>query len=307
MINLPDSRTYDLTFELLSALERHDRPKAVGAWDSMNQLDPEHRLSLQGFRCLAAYDGDPTAELSAAQRLIEKYPDDERMKLVKLNALRSLGRCDDRIAALEEICGKGKCDPVFYQELAGEISADARELPRSIRLLRRVLRRQFRRGASLHALAGQFWSQLDRQRALELYRFTACLDDKNETAAQDYFLASQHLRKTDEALALLRARFDRFGSRSSLPARTLHWALDGMWRGTDASAVLEEACRRRPDDGDLLLYMAKAHVRYGGEKARTLLNAAAGRTRPADWFRGRNRLTPFGRPGRGIVAMAKGS
>ncbi len=153
----------------------------------MSAQEPDHRLTLLSAKSLAHYDGDPSAELQVVDRWREKFPDDGGLKYWRLSLLRYLGRRDSRLAELEEICRKGATDPVFYQELAADLTADAREQSRSIRLLHKSLRRQPRSGASLHGLAGIYWAKLDREKSLELYRFAACLDDKNESAGAKLF------------------------------------------------------------------------------------------------------------------------
>ena len=99
---------------------------------------------------------------------------------------------------------------------------------------------------------------------LELYRLASCIDDKDEGLALAYFAAARHLHREDEPLRLLTGRFRRFGTRSSQPARTLHWALWELDRAAEAAAVLEEALRLRPHDGELLLYAAAAAA-WAGE------------------------------------------
>ncbi len=168
---------------------------------------------------------------------------------------------------LEKRCRSPHSHPIFNKELADELAADAREYPRAIRLLRKALYRQAPTGAALHGLAGRYWDLLDRSRSLELYRLAASLDDRNETAARSYFVASRYLRKTDEVLSFLQARFARFAGQSSQPARTLSWALDALGRGSEATAVLDEALRRRPDNAALMLFIVSQQRRHGGEKA----------------------------------------
>ncbi|MGD1276271.1 MAG: C39 family peptidase [Tepidisphaeraceae bacterium] len=293
-LNLPDAALHDRLFELWTALEKHDRAAAQRSLDAMNAQAPDHWLPLIGAKSLAQYDGDPAAELQVVDRWLEKFPDDAALKFLRASLLRSLGRRDLRLQELENICSKGATDPVFYQELANDLALDAREHARSIRLLRKALRRQPRSGASLHALAGIYWANLDREKAMELYRFAACLEDKNESAAQSYFAAGRNLRKTDEAMAMLRSRFERFGDHSAQPAMTLFGALDAISQLPQAMAVLEESQRRRPDDGDLILYAARNYARHGGnEKAKSLLNSAKGKTHAVNWLRSAATLASY--------------
>ena len=140
--------------------------------------------------------------------------------------------------------------------------------------------------AGVYVLARVAWDAGRRDEALELYRFASCLDDKDEGLARAYFAAARCLRREDEPLRLLSARFRRLGSLSSWPARTLHGALAGLDRADEAAAVLDEALRLRPDDGDLRLFAAEADA-HVGETARAAerLESARGVCRRGDWLR----------------------
>src|SRR6185295_18906380 len=122
--------------------------------------------------------------------------------------------------------------------------------------------------------------------SLELYRFAACVEDRNERYAQSYFVAARHLRQTAAALLFLRNRFRRFGKKSGWPGRTLFWAYEQLDRSREALAVLEEARALRPDDGELLLFASDVYDRYGPpEKAGEALKAAEGRSHRTAWLR----------------------
>ena len=122
--------------------------------------------------------------------------------------------------------------------------------------------------------------------AVELYRFAACLDDKDEGLARNYFQTARYLHREDEALRFLEGRFRRYGTRSSWPARTLSWALAELERKPEAVAVLEEALRLRPGDGDLLMFVAEVHAAHGEfDRAAERLEAARGQSRRGDWLR----------------------
>ncbi|HJS09501.1 MAG TPA: tetratricopeptide repeat protein, partial [Pirellulales bacterium] len=138
------------------------------------------------------------------------------------------------------------------------------------------------------ALANLYWSQRRFEEAFELYRIAASLEDKDEQFAHSYFLAGQCLKRTDTVLKFLRRRFERFGAKSSLPARTLEHACRLLDRTTEAQEVLERAMRMRPDDGELLLYAADAMLSHSFEhsqRADELLQAARDRSPRPLWLR----------------------
>jgi cellulose synthase operon protein C len=285
-LDLPDAPLYDQYHRLQRALQQHDRPEAQRIYEGLRETAPDHRLTQQARRSLAAYDSDPTELLACAERMLELYPDDGNLQLLKLSCLRDLARRDERLALLQGLCAKKETHPVFRQQYAQELAPDAREHPRAIRLLRRCIRVQPGEGGSQYLLARILWDQRRFEEALALFRFAACLEDTNEVVAQGYFFASRHLKQTEATVQFLASRFRRFGTRSSQPARTLYWALSEIDQTPKAFEVLEEALRLRPDDGELQLFAAQAHSHHGEfERAARHLAAAEGKTQRTEWLR----------------------
>src|SRR5262249_51548004 len=94
------------------------------------------------------------------------------------------------------------------------------------------------------------------------------------------------LGKTEEALEFLEQRFERFGSKSGQPARTLSWAYFQLERTREGFQVLEKALRRRPDDADLLLYAVDQRIQFGRfREARELLIQAKDKSQKTAWLR----------------------
>jgi tetratricopeptide (TPR) repeat protein len=285
-LDLPEAGLYDRFYDLHRALDRHERPAAEAAAAALAARAPGHRLSLMAKRALAAYDADRAGMLAATEELLNLYPEDLNLEISRLGLLRELSRREDRLAALERLSEGPKAHPMFRPLYAQELAADARHAPRAVALLRETLRLTPRDASSLRALADLLWNRLERDEALELYRFAACIEDKNEDLAAAYFIACRHLRQTAGAVLFLRNRVRRFGKASGWPVRTLFWALDQLDRTPEAFEALEEALRARPDDGELLLYAADARSRTGDfARAAELLAAAEGKARPALYLR----------------------
>jgi tetratricopeptide (TPR) repeat protein len=284
-LTLPDADLYDRLYRIQRALTRYDRAAAGAEYEALRAAAPGHRLTLQAARVLAVADADPTALLASVEGLLKVFPDAPLYTLARWSCLRDLGRRDDRVALLEAARAREKGDPTFDRLLALELLPDARQHPRAIRLLRSAIRRRPYDEGNLATLAQLLWAQRRFEEALELYGFAACLDDKDEGLARDCFAASRHLKRTEETLRFLRRRFDRFGAKSSQPARTLYWALDAFERAPEALAVLDEALALR-DDGELLVYAAQCRAENGdGARAEELLAAAAGRCPRVAWLR----------------------
>lgn len=285
-IALKDAELWDSLNEVQRALARHDRAAALRICDEMTARAPDHRLSINARRSLASYDSDSVGALLCVEQLLAQFPDDANLQLSKCSLLRSLSRRIDYLDYLKQLCEKPGSTSLLWQMWAAELKLDAREHGRAQRLLRRGMRQRPRDGANLHILAGIFWDRGELARAAELYRFAACADDKNENFTRSFFIASRHLRQTDEALRTLRNRFHRFGTRSGYPGRTLFLALEDLDRTTEAFEVLDRAVAMRPDDAELLLFTAAAQGRWGRyDRAKQLLDQAKPRSANVSWLR----------------------
>lgn len=293
--DLPEARFHDLLHEIQRALMEHDRPRAAKALQTLAVEAGDHRLHHHARRALAAYDHDRLSALDASRRLLELQPGEPLHRLGVLANLRDLAHRDERLRLLKESAEEKDAHPLFWQLYAQELSGDARRHDEAVRLLRRTLAAMPRHAASLHTLANVLWSRRRLTEACELYRFAACVEDKDEEYAAAYFVASRHLGRTDETLAFLRGRFRRFGRRSSHPARTLAWACEQLELQHEALHVLDEAVALRPDDGDLLLAAADTRARMGDAAgADLLLERARGRAKDSVWTRARARLAQYG-------------
>ncbi len=204
-LNLPDASLHDRLHELNRALHKHDRAAAQKALDEMVAESPAHRLTLTGRRALAGYDANTPAMLAAIEALLVQHPEDANLRLTKLSCLRELGRRDERLEYLRQLTAPRFAEPIFWQALADELRADAREHAEARRWVERALRRRLD-GYCLSTLADLLWSGQQFDEALLVYRFAACLDDKREPPARTYFLAARARKQTDTALRLLKGK-----------------------------------------------------------------------------------------------------
>lgn len=293
-VELPDAELYDHNYELQKALEVHDRAAAETHWRHMETLDAEHRLTIHARGVIAHYDADLRQLLDCANRLLERFPDDANQLLTKLRLLREFGRRDERLKLLEEICAKPRSHPVFWHQYARELLDDGRRRALGRYWLRRAMRARPGDASDLRLTAGYLWEQNERDEALRMFRFAACLEDKNEAFSMAYFNAARHCNQADAARRFLEDRFARFGARSGCPARTLAAAHDMVERTDRALRVLEEAVELRPDDGDLLLDAADMHARYGHhERGAALLRRARPAAHRTRWWRAAARLALY--------------
>ncbi|MDR3617985.1 MAG: tetratricopeptide repeat protein [Paludisphaera borealis] len=285
-LDLPESNLYDHLNRMQVALRDHDREAAAAALEALRAEAPGHRLTHHARRLLAIYDVDAPAMLSVLEALRAAFPDDVNLRLSQLSCLRELGRRDDRLAIYREACAGRSADPILCRQYAQELLTDAREHPAAERLARRALRARPADALGLYVLARIAWDAGRLDGAIELYRFASCLEDKNEGLVRSYFSAARHVHREDEPLKLMAARCRRFGAMSSQPARTFHEALSILENAVEAAAVLDEALRLRPDDGELILFAAEADAMTGEfDRAAARLDEARGHCRRGDWLR----------------------
>jgi len=285
-LELPEEEIYEELDRVACALRSHQPEDAREVVERLERDHPGHRLTLEARARLATYDGDASTALRCTERLLEQFPDAPMFRLLKLSFLGELARREQRTELLREACRGPETAVVFWQRYAAELLDDARQHREAAYWLRRAMRADPAAGENYRLLGHVFWRARRREEALELYRFSACLEETNEECATAYFVASQHLRRTEEALGWLRERFERFGHQSGWPARTLARALVRLARFGEALDVIEKALRLRPDDGDLLLEAAELHANCGDEKrAAELLEAARNVSHPHQWLR----------------------
>ena len=285
-LDLPDADLWDRAHAVQIALEAHDRPRAHGHYQEMSTQAADHVLTLHVRRALAAYDSDPIGLLGFADAMLEKFPDDARTQLGKLASLNELGRENEGLELLTEVCRKKDCHPVLSHALAGELVKDARRHDEA----RVILRRNYRRGAldapSLAILGDLEWKSERFDQALELYRFSASLDDKNELFSQQYFQASCHRNRPDEARDFLKGRAERYGSRSPGPLLTLGWAFLQGHQPSKYVECLEQALLLHPTDAELHVFVAQSFDELGRhDRADDLLSRAETTAKRSGWLR----------------------
>jgi len=283
---LPDARLFDQTYALQLALEGHKRSVAEQCWIALKNEAPEHDITSHALRALCNYDGNQTGLLSSYEDQLKRHPKVTRLLLGKLACLNGLARRDEVLQMLERETLSDDADPLIGQQLALELLADARQSDRCRKLLSRAITARPADGQSYAALGQVFAARQNWPQSMECFRFAACLDENNDTAAASYFSNARCIGKEDEALSFLQDRFVRRGKRFAAPCRTLFLALDGLGRTPEAVAVVEQSLKWRPTDPEVGLFAAETYARIGRtEDASRCLSEAKPRSRMTDWLR----------------------
>ncbi len=292
-LDLPDAPLWDQVHELDGALTRHKRQQAQEIYDAMLAAAPDHRLTFAVRHRLSIYDGNPTEQLAAVEQLLTVNPDDQALQNERLALMRHQGSREERLQIYKELCAKKECHPIFWQYYAQELRLDARQHSDALWLLSRAIRRWPTEGANYYILANIYTDQRRFDEALELYRFAACLSDKDEQFSQAYYSAAAWFKQSDAVEKFLSDRFERMGKKSGQPAKTLISALMQVNRYHEAMEIAEAAIKLRPEDGDLLLFAADVYLAASSEnlpRAMELIEAARDKCPRGQWLRTAARL-----------------
>ncbi len=289
---LPEAELYDDYYALQTALLRHDRVCALARIADMTVRAPQHRMTLFAQRSLANYDGDEAGRLRVTDALLLQFPHDVNFRLARQSLLYKLGRREQCLEYLHAECNGSNSHPLLYLSYADLLRDDARELDEARRLLRRALRQMPHKAEVYYKLANVSWDLRQREVALEFYRVAASLEITDERYAESYFKAARYLNMTEVALNFLTRRFEHWGKKSAQPAMTLFESYDALEQTSKGLDVLEQALTWRPQDGELLMYVAEVWGRNGDmPRADVLLAHAEPVARRASWLQSKARLT----------------
>lgn len=287
---LLDSAAYDCLHRLHLALSRHDRKSAQAALEDLRAAHADSTLRWRAELSMARYDGQQSQHLAALEEMLKRHPKVEDWRTSHLHLINQVHGREAMLERLRQLCEEKDSHPLHWQMLALELHHDERHRPETHRLLRRIERRRV--DASIFTCqADMLWRELRYEEATELYRLAACFDFRNEDTVLTYFKASRWVKKTDEALQMMRQRLELEGSRSSQPAVTLYRALDMLKRTEEALQVLEKSLKQRPDDAEHAVFVAGELALWNRrERAQEILDSVTSGARAAEWHRAKARL-----------------
>jgi len=278
-MTLPDSELYDLQYAIDIALSHHQRDRAIELLAQMEQVAPDHRLTLQSEFSLRRYDGHHHDCLAITRKLLEKYPSDLRLVLCQFDYMHEIASRQERIEFLQEAVNKFGPNPRLMCKLAEEYLMDAREYPKAEKELRWLSRWLPHDASAVVLYARLAWEQQRYEDAIELCRIAACLEEKDESYSRTFFSTASRHHRTDVAMEWLRERHQLWGKQNSDPTLSYIWALEETQQIPLALATFREALAWRPEDGYLLCNAALCFERYGlHDEAQRCLEQAEGRT-----------------------------
>ena len=156
-----------------------------------------------------------------------------------------------------------------------ELVKDQRQHHLTEQLLKSLLKNHYLEAPVLKSYADHLWANHQYKESYDIYRFLTCLEDKTEHYASSYFKAARFFKETDKAVELLIDRYERYIAQSADPVISLYNALDALERTKEGLDFLDNALLKRPDDGELLLFIAEQYFFMQNiDKTQTLLNRA---------------------------------
>jgi cellulose synthase operon protein C len=285
---LPEAEIWDLLHEIKLALRRHDRVAAIAALEAILAKAPDSSLAHHARWQLADYDDDRLTAIGCIEALLAQHPTNVHLRLARLSRLQGLRSRSEVLAEYAKACAEPEAHPLCLMRHANDLMEDEREADRAQALVDRALKRAPLMASLYESRASREWSRRNLRTSVELYRLAACLEPHSEALAGTYFRAAWWSGDPAAGLTFLERRCAEIGGRSSAPARTLHTAYLQLDRSGDAERALERALTLRPDDGDLLLYAARAaaagHAADRAEAAK-LLKRAEGKVARGEWLR----------------------
>ncbi|AHG22774.1 hypothetical protein Z042_12465 [Chania multitudinisentens RB-25] len=288
-LNLPDKALWDGLHEVNSALDIHDRPRALRACLALRETAPDHLLALQAERTIASYDSNPSVTLKIEEKILERYPNDTRRQLSKASLFEELKTKREYQQWVEEINRRNPDNPYIQLNLAAQLQKHHASYAESEHILRRVMRQSDTQESTVWTqFANLRWKQQQRSEALQYYRHASTLQYTNESAAERYFQALHCLKQTDAGLNYLQQRHYQLGQYSSLPTITLCEQYEKLGRMDEALPLLTEATERHSSDSRLLLFTANMWSRAGEQaKAEALLEKSRPLCNRSQWLQTR--------------------
>ncbi|TCI02023.1 tetratricopeptide repeat protein [Corallincola luteus] len=241
-----------LVYERFSdAIEQGQQQLAAEMVLLLEQEHADHRLTLCAHRELAQYRLDHKETLRYTLALLERYPNESRLIRSAFHSYNANGDAERALSFARQKVNVRK-DPTFLLMLANQLYSMKKhreEVSSYTRLLRRYC---WHEAEALWTLANWQWAHQSFDKALQLYRWAATSDEANETSAMSYFQALRSQKQEDAGIEFLQKRFERYGDKAAGPAITLYQAYEMLDLEHNGLAVLEQACKKRAEDPELI-------------------------------------------------------
>lgn len=256
------TQLYDLYAKFSVACDANQLPQASEWSAQMQQLAPEHRLTLKVGRILAIEQNDESAILGYTERLLARYPDHVVWLSSRFHSLKNLGEGEKALDYLFATVQKYP-DADLKIRLFRQIYHMPRYREETLKLLSQLQISGSYNAEVYDLLADFYWQEKQYHLALRYYFYACCLDDTQQEFVESYYKAAIFLQQTDDVLARLQARFDKYGARSASPAMSLYRAYNWQSKAQLGLDVLAQARQLRPQDQELLVFSLQELLYHG--------------------------------------------
>jgi tetratricopeptide (TPR) repeat protein len=243
-LTLPESGEYDRLYAIQAALLDLKFAEAKGRLADLQAEFPGRRLTRFAAVAWARATAHPVLLLDALDALLADYPHDPTLVLSKTAVLRDLGRVRERMELLKAEGSKAGAEPLLMQSLAQALLTDPAGRAEADRLLRRSVRVRPHAAAGYFLLASERWEAQQFDEAVELYRFAACMDDREDQFAEAYARAAAATGAAPEPLRLFQQKATRARVPSPPAVRALFNALADRDEEAQAFAALGKAIEK---------------------------------------------------------------
>lgn len=258
----PASELFPIWDDYSVAEEKNDYGMAKEALRRLQQLSPDHRITLRMERHFSVWNNDTVNLLELNNKLLGLFPNVTLLLSSKYYCLRDLGKREEGLAFLAKRL-ESHPDLDLLGILFDEIHDTNEQQTLTLATLKKLKKWGARSAYSHWSLANHYWSHQSFELAAEFYLNAYCLDETSSRYIESYFKASRYLQREHEAIAFLKERFDKYKLRSAVPAISLYKAYELLDQDHIGLDYLFQALTLHGDDPELINYLSNKLIERG--------------------------------------------
>jgi len=236
--------------------------------------DPGSRL----LRYIQAAEEGRTAEaLLGFEDLLNQFPTSPSVRARLLGACRARGNTAMMREIIAGVVERGVLPGVqaqqdwvfpptrYVSEYADMLRFSAETRPKSLMLLRELIRRRPQSAEGWHAFGDLCWNERDLPGALLSFRLASCLAPENEHYAAAYSNVLARNQRQDEAFGYLESRVRKFGQSPRAAGTWISWisCLENWGHPDRALSICSEAVATLGRNSGLLRFVVPFLARMG--------------------------------------------
>lgn len=261
-IQLPSGGLYPHWRALEKSSDNQDLKSLDKSLQAIKQLDPTHRFVPLGNRLRAILCRDENLILKYTEELLTRFPSIEYLTLSKFTSLKALSRPFEAIDFLLEEYSKQKQSDLLTV-LINETIDYPKYRETNETLLKESEQKPWFNAEYFWVQGHRYWSLNKKEQSCTYYYWAICLDNTNYRYTESFFIAYRMQGLTDQALAILKSRYEQSISVSAKPIYSLFSAYEMASKESEGLQILATACNKHPNDSKLHLYYLSKLLRHG--------------------------------------------